>query len=444
MKRISKLLSALLLLSLLFSFALFPALSVSAKSPYDIECKNAKRADAIYFYCYNTKSALFSKNEEKLIYPASTVKIMTGLISCERLSERLDEKVTVTKEMLDGCAGVTMGLKSGDVLAVRDVIYGAICGGYNDACQVLAVLCSGSLDNFVEEMNIYALELGMNSTVYKNSTGLDENGARTTVSDIALLSKKAIKNSLYIEISSAKNYSYKNSEGKDSVIYNKNALISHFTSNEYLNDYARGLIAGSTEKGGYVVSTFATYEGMEYLCIVMGAEYEDGTAYSYKIANELINGAFAKFTQIKVISKGDELSTLPVDCALSTEKEIKISCVADEDIVAFLPKNADLKKRLDYHIFFHEKDLNAPIFEGDMLGGVNVYFDGEFVGTARIISADTVDENSFLTFMKNARAFFLGRYFITFICVLIPSLLVVFIIDFKRRRRSRIKRFKFK
>lgn len=443
MKPKVKLLSAFLLLIILLSFALFPAISISAKSVYELESKSAKRADAIYFYCYNTKSVLFSKNEEKSIYPASTVKIMTGLIACERLSLRLDERMTVTKEMLEGCAGITMGLKAGDVLTVRDIIYCAICGGYNDACQVLAVICSGSLESFVEEMNLYAFDLGMNSTVYKNPTGLDQNGACTTISDIALLSKKAVKNPLYIEISSAKNYSYKNADGKDSVIYNKNALISHFTSNEYLNNYARGLIAGSTEKGGYVVSTHASYEGMEYLCIVMGAEYDDGTAYSYEIANELINGAFAKFTQTKVISKGDEISTLSVDCALSTEKEVKVSCVADEDVVAFLPKTADLKKRIDYHVFFHEKDLNAPISAGDVLGGVNVYFDGEFVGTARIISANSVEENAFLVFMKDARAFFLSRYFIIFICVLIPSLLIVFFVDFKRRRRSRMKRFKF-
>ena len=79
-------------------------ISVSAKSAYEVKCENAEYADAIYFYSYDAKSVLFSKNEKKIVYPASTVKIMTGLIACEKLENRLDEQITVTEEMLRGQA----------------------------------------------------------------------------------------------------------------------------------------------------------------------------------------------------------------------------------------------------------------------------------------------------------------------------------------------------
>ena len=352
----------------LIAFSIF-AFSISAKSPYDLECKNSEYASAIYFYSYDAKAVLYSKNENKAIHPASTVKIMTGLIACERLENRLDESITITDEMLIGHSGTSMGLTSGITLKIKDLLYGTICGGFNDAAQVLAHICSGSVDSFVEEMNDYALKLDMQSTTYKNPTGLDISGAQTTVYDVALLSKVAVKNALYMQISSAKNYSYKSSDVKDAVIYNRNALISHFTATEYLNDYASGLNAGSTEKGGYVVSTLANINGTSYICIVMGAENDGGDIYSYKIANELINSAASKFGSVKIKSQNEKISSLPIDCALSADKEITVDCVTESDIYAFMPKNIDLKKRLEYRVYFHDSALTAPIKEGDVLGG---------------------------------------------------------------------------
>ena len=101
MKKIFKIFTLFVLL--LFTAVLF-AFSISAKSAYSVECKNAEYADAIYLYSYDAQSVIYSKNEKKIISPASTVKIMTGLLACERLSDRLDERVTITDEMLAGLA----------------------------------------------------------------------------------------------------------------------------------------------------------------------------------------------------------------------------------------------------------------------------------------------------------------------------------------------------
>ena len=100
----------------------------SAKSAFEVECENAQYADAIYFYSYDAKTVLYSKNENKILSPASTVKIMTGLIACERLDKRLNEQVLITEEMLIGRNGTSMGLKAGMTLYIKDLMYGAICG----------------------------------------------------------------------------------------------------------------------------------------------------------------------------------------------------------------------------------------------------------------------------------------------------------------------------
>ena len=427
-----------------FSISLLAlSFSISAKTAYSVECDNADSAEAIYLYSYDSKSVLYSKNEKKLLSPASTVKIMTGLIACERLGNRLDEQITVSEEVLEGHTGVSMGLKLGASYSVRDLLYGAICGGCNDASQALAILCSDSIDEFVMDMNEYATRLDMSSTIFKNPTGLDANGAQTTIFDIAILSKAAAKNNLYMQISSAKNYTYKNADGQDTVIYNRNALISHFTATQYLNDNANGLIAGSTENGGYVVSTLARVNGMSYLCIVMGADRGGNEIYSYKIANELIANAASKFGYVKIRTKNEKVSTLPVDCVLTTNKETNISCVLEDDVYAYIPKNIDLKKRIEYRVYFHNKDLVAPINEGDVLGGLNIYLDGKLIGSARIISGSSVEENSFLIFMRDMKSFLASRYFLIFILVATPSLAIFLYFDYMKRRRKNVRYIKF-
>ena len=429
---------------LLLVFLLTLPFLASAKSVFEVDCKNASYADAIYFYSYDAKAVLYSKNENKIIYPASTVKIMTGLIACEKLENRLNEQIAISDDMLKGHTGTSMGLRSGMTLYIKDLMYGAICGGANDAAQALAVICYGSVNSFVDEMNIYATRLGMSATVYKNPTGFDVNGAQTTIADIAILSKAAAKNSLYMEISSAKRHFYIDANGEEKAIYNRNALISHFTATDYLNEYAKGLNAGSTDKGGYVVSTIAKANGTSYLCIVMGAQNESREVYSYKIANELINSAVSKFGSVKISAKNEKISKLPVACALTTDDNISVSCITESDVYAFIPKDTDLKKHIEYRAYFHDTELIAPISEGDVLGGLNIYLDGVFIGSTRIIANEAVEENPFLVFMMEMKGFIVSGYFLIFAIIAIPSLAVFLYFDYmKFRRRKNIGYIKF-
>lgn len=400
-------------------------------------------AESIYFYSYDAKSVLYFTGEDKILKPASTVKIMTGLLACEKLESRLEEKILVTKEMLVGHTGTTMGLTVGSYVSVRDLLYGTICGCNNDAAQALAFVCSGSIEAFVSEMNEFAVRLGMQKTFYTNPTGLDEALAQTTMTDVALLSHKAAKNALFTEISSAKNYSTVLG-GEEKIVYNRNALISHFTSDKYLNENVFGLIAGSTDEGGYVVSALAQVNDSKYLCIVLGAKEFNGKIYSYEIANELINGANQHFEKIKLFSRGEDFSKLNVNYALNTSEEITVSCVLQEDMYAFLPKDIDLNKELKYTVFLHESELDAPIAEGAVLGGINVYYKDKVVASGRLVCDETVEANSFLVFMGATRDFLLSRYFLIFFFLFLVAVLIFLYFDRRYRRRKKVGYVKYK
>lgn len=440
MRRI-RLFITLFVLILLFCFCF--SLSALANSNESLVSQYEENASAIYFYSYDAKSVLYKTGDNKILKPASTVKIITGLLACEKLESRLNEKIIITKEMLIGHTGTSMGLEAGMTVSVLDLLYGTICGGNNDASQALAVICSGNIESFVVELNEYATKLGMTQTFYTNPSGLDDDLSQTTISDVAILSHNAVKNDLYIKISSAKKRTvFLNNEEK--VIYNRNALISNFTSDKYINENVFGLIAGSTDEGGYVVSAVADINDSKYLCIVMGAESYGGEIYSYKIANELISIASESFEKIKLFSQGEEFSRINVNYTLDSEDTVQISCVLKDDIYGYLPKNANLSKDLKYTVFLHDNEIDAPIEKGAVVGGINVYYKNKIITTGYLISNETIEANSFLLFMGSMQDFLLSRYFLIFFILFFIAILIFLYFDRMYLRRKRVGYIKYK
>ena len=89
-------------------------------------------ATSVYLYNLTQNRVMAEKNADKVIYPASTVKLMTGLVAAQLLSDRLDEQVEVTEEMLKGVTGNNLKICAGEIVTVRDMFYGLLCGGNND------------------------------------------------------------------------------------------------------------------------------------------------------------------------------------------------------------------------------------------------------------------------------------------------------------------------
>ena len=328
----------------------FFSLFSSADTNVDI-FPNISNADAVCLYNLNTNTVIHSKNMQNHIFPGSAVKMMTGLIICEQLSERLDERVTITEDMLADAFGSNIKLKSGMTVTVKDLLYGVLCGGGNDAALALATFCGGDIDNFVRTMNEKAFKWGLKSTKFTNPTGLDDSSMHSTLSDILILAKRAQENQLYMEISSSIFYEFTPlGTDKKIVFYNKNDLISAHYTNEYKNIYASGMIAGNTDLGGHCVITFAERKNAQYICIVMGADADESYVYSYKIANSLLDHMFENYSYTKVIEKGTAICDTEVRFALPTSKEQtrRVSCIVKDDVYALIPKDIVTDKDLTY------------------------------------------------------------------------------------------------
>ena len=141
------------------------------------------------------------KGDEK-IYPASMTKIMTVIVAIENLDD-LDQEITLTQEMFAGLYeqdATQAGFQPGETVRAIDLLYGAMLPSGAECCIALADTVGGSRNGFVEMMNKKAQQLGMNKTHFCDTTGLHDSDHYSTVRDIAVLLRYALKNDTFREI----------------------------------------------------------------------------------------------------------------------------------------------------------------------------------------------------------------------------------------------------
>ena len=336
--------------------------------------------EAYVLYDKTNRRYVASHNSDQKMNTSTSAKIMMGLVACERLSDRLDETVTVTSEMLSAVAGYNMKLSDGEKIKVIDLLYGAICGSYNDAAYVLAHVAGGGTEGFVALMNEKALSLGAKNTAYVNPLGYPDHAAMyTTAEDTLLIALAASENELYMEIcSSLKRISLATNKSDSRQYYNRNYLVSSAADPRYYNINCAGMNAGySGEAGGWSVVTLARDEGdVEYICVLLGGkESEDGgKVYAYESVNQLVNWALKTYNVYTVFPEGAQLGTTKIGLTGVAENDAPYVTSAAVEVYIPTTTGGDLSYTIDI-----DKDLKAPLKAGDEIGRVTVSSYGEIV-----------------------------------------------------------------
>lgn len=424
----------------LFFIALIPA---KAERCNELGIEISDKAGAVYLYSYDANRVLYSNAPDYEASPASSAKIMAGLVACEMYADKLDDTVEITDRMLSEHTGNSMGLRAGMKVTVKDLLYGTVCGCNNDAATALAIACSGSIDDFVKEMNALARRLYMKNTHYENPTGLDAEGAVTTLEDTALLVHKAAENEIYLSASSAVYFDFTPEGEKTVTVNNRNALVNTFSAQGYKNRYAKGIISGKTDEGGYVLATLAEKDGCSYLCLIMGAQEDKEYIYSYHTANLLLDRVFDDYSYKTVLSAGEALDSLEVGLALSDGEAAQLSLVLDEELRVFVSSEVDVKNDLTFVTHYHSDELVAPISKASVLGGVDVYYGDILVGKGRLVASEDVEPNSLLLFLNSMKDFLTGRTFIIALVISIPLLTLYIFTEARRSRHKKVGTLRF-
>lgn len=271
-------------------------LSVSAKSQ-EVEC--GKNYSSLVVE-ENSGNILFNTRSEKIIYPASLVKVMTLYLTFEALERK---EITLDQELVFSDRGEeiskvnkinTLAVEEGDKITVRQAIQAVIVKSFNETAITLAEAVSGNEWEFVRKMNSKARDLGMDHTSFRNSTGLHEEGQYSNTYDLARLAM-AIKKDFpeYYHLFSLKEFSYKGKTYK-----------SH---NNILFDYqgSEGMKTGFTNASGYNLISLAKRNNERLLSILIGCQTSKSRD---KFAAELFDKGFVEAEknykiQVKLLKK---------------------------------------------------------------------------------------------------------------------------------------------
>ncbi|MCL2354054.1 MAG: serine hydrolase [Defluviitaleaceae bacterium] len=232
-------------------------------------------------------------NPDEFTPIASLTKIMTTLLAIE-MADDLDEKVIITEAMLYGFiqANASMaGLRVGEVVTIRDLLFATFLASGAESSRALAIVFAGNEDAFVNQMNMRALELGLSSTTFRNTTGLDEPGKGSTAREMAILLQYAMNNPIFQEIFEARTYTLSN--GRLTV-----ESTLHSTANRLGLDisHLRGGRTGFTYGAGRALASIAYDEenSISYLLVTIGAPFPIERSYHIRDALIIYEYIFSK------------------------------------------------------------------------------------------------------------------------------------------------------
>lgn len=212
-------------------------------------------------------------NGDERIYPASLTKIMTAIVAIEELDD-LEKGITLDEDIfpeLYAGDATQAGFQAGETVRAIDLLYGAILPSGAECCIGLANEIAGSEEAFVELMNQKAEKLGMEGTHFCDTTGLHDPEHYSTVKDMAVLLKYAIRNDTFREIiESARHSSGVTNVHPDGITY-YSTMFKNLNDPTVTGGRILGGKTGFTNDAGLCLASFAEIEGREYILVTAGA-----------------------------------------------------------------------------------------------------------------------------------------------------------------------------
>lgn len=233
------------------------------------ELKKYLKSDGIALVDAATGKVIYEQNGDKIMYPASTTKIMTALLILE--NAELDDVVTLGNEIKtvpSDSSFMYPRLVVGEKLTLKDLLYAMMFKSSNDAAEALALYVGGTRANFINMMNQKAKDLGMENTHYVNPHGYQDKDHYTTPLDLARLAIYATQNKTLMNIVSSTTYTIpKTNKSKARAISNVNRLLNK-SATEYLAE-ATGMKTGTTSDAQECLVSSASKDGYSVVCVAL-------------------------------------------------------------------------------------------------------------------------------------------------------------------------------
>ena len=330
------------------------------------------RAEFAIMMDYETGAVLFQKDADQLMAPASMSKLMTIAVLFDKIkngSLSLDDELPVS-ERAWRMGGSKMFVMVDTTIRVEDLIRGIVVQSGNDACIVVAEGISGSEEAFADEMTRLARDIGMETSVFANSTGMPNPGHRMTARELAILAAHIIREypDLY------RYYAETEFTWADINQPNRNPLL-------YADMGADGLKTGHTEESGYGLVGSAVQDGRRLILVVNGLASESERSTE---SQRLLRVGFRDFKFYDLFAASDVVGTAEV---WQGDQPVVDLTVKDPVALFMRPKDRrSMKVSINY-----EGPVKAPIQQGDQVAELRITLPGDTVALAQpLYAAETV------------------------------------------------------
>lgn len=335
-------------------------------------------ASSAYLMDNRTNKVLYQKDGNKKMYPASTTKILTAIITLENCN--LDDIVTANYDAIisipDGYS--TANIQVGEQLTVEQLLELLLVHSANDAANVLAIHVGGSINSFVSMMNTKLSDLNLTDSHFTNCYGKHEETHYTTAHDLAYIMKYCLTNDTFRKIC-----------GKASCSIpatNKSDIRTYTSTNELIipniKSYYPYLTCGKTgytsqAKGCLVSSSYK--DDLELIGVILGS---DNRFADTKIIYEY---AYSNYSIKSIANKNDIVSNIEIKNATKDTKNLNL--LLSEEILALTNNNESISE-IKPEIILND-NISAPIYEGTVLGKASYTING-VTYTTNIVASNNV------------------------------------------------------
>ncbi len=340
-------------------------LAIIFLKPFDVLSLNlpSLHSNKILLYDADNKIILHEQNSDQITSIASLTKIVTTIVAIENI-KNLEDTVEITSYMLREVPydASIAGLKLGDKVSYRDLLYASILPSGADATIALAHSICGNTEKFVEKMNEFASRLDLKSTQFKNVTGYDAEGHHSTLKEVLKILTYSLQNDLFETIYKTRNYRLSNGLNVSSTINIYNKFLNRDTSS------ILGSKTGFTNNAGVCMSALFESNGKNYIIITTGAEHAYQKAYNLEDTLDVIDYLDKNYVKSEIFVEGTIVTTIPVVYSKDDKYEIKTPSTITKYIELPLKKE-DIKVEYD-----GIKKLTPLNKIGDKIGTVKYYF----------------------------------------------------------------------
>ena len=353
------------------ALTLAPATAGAAETP----CPPEIKAPSAIVIEVSTGAVACSRNADEHRAIASTTKLMTALLTLERA--KLSDTFTAAR-YFPAPAESKIGLDPGERMRVRDLMRGLLVESANDAAVTLAEGVSGSRRAFVKAMNRRAQQLHLTGTHYANPIGLDEPGNFSTARDLVRLAVVLRTNRFFRNTTDRPSVRL-TTGNRPRTFDNRNDLVR-------TRGWINGVKSGHTAHAGYVLVGSGRVNHVQLVSAVLGtpsvAARDDATV-------KLLRFGRSRFQRITAISRGDELTRVPIKYRRGAE----LALVASRMVMRVVAKGH--RDDVTTRVVGRPDDVSGPIVAGQALGAVEIVQRGRVVGRIPMVAASSIPAADF-------------------------------------------------